>query len=216
MRTWDENGSAHTDPAVGSLAAVLCNPSLPDNEWGHGMNVASCSILFLHPPLTIADTGKASGRGHSGACVLSPCTQTSRLRAAGVVSLAPFLFPDMGLALPSPCRSSCDLTYIGSLLRHPLYVRDKHQQALLCTRHDQTRHDQKLTEGNGRTQDVQTPRAQLYNTCHAKSHAGEVLSRAQAPPGFPASSSLASPTQGSQAPPPPTHLGLRALLPQEP
>ena len=112
---------------------------------------------------------------------------------------------------PRPCRSSCNLTYIGSPLRHPLYVRDKHQQALLCTQHDQ-----KLTEGNGRTQDVQTPRAQLYNTCHAKSHAGEVLSRAQAPPGFPASSSLASPTQGSQAPPPPTHLGPGALLPQEP
>ena len=47
---------------------------------------------------------------------------------------------------------------------------------------------------------MQTPGAHLHNTCYAKSHAGEVLSRAEAPPASLASSNLPSPTQGSQAP----------------
>ena len=47
---------------------------------------------------------------------------------------------------------------------------------------------------------MQTPGAHLHNTCNAKSHAGEVLSRAEAPPASLASSKLPFPTQGSQAP----------------
>lgn len=109
-----------------------------------------------------------------------------------------YFFPSLGpVQLPSP--AGCCRPHLHWLARHPLSVCDKHTHALLCTRHGQ-----KLTEGNGGTQDEQTPRHTFTTHAMPKITGGSSL-RAEAPQ-TPGKLQPPSPTQEA-AGPPHTHLG---------
>lgn len=117
IRTWNENSSRWPSSSVHWLhcSAVL-------HTWimkcGHGMNVESCSILFLHPHQTTVDICKASGLGHKWSlCSDSPWwNEPGSVKPAwslhGLLRFFLYFFQNARPALPSPCWSSYDLAYI--------------------------------------------------------------------------------------------------------